>query len=269
MRLSPLLPFSLALLAPAVARGQSASSPAEAAPPQAGATSVSEEPEAPLEGEASAPSRVFVDPARRTGFTTGLRLGFGLPLGKAGHDVADASRELSDLTSWRMPVWVDVGYTFGALTLGLYAQVGVGGTGDACVADCDWSDLRFGLTGELRFAPGAGVDPWLGVGLGYESLSYRTLFSQMATDDTGEQTTFNVRATERFLGPELLLHGGVDFQVEDALRIGPFAALSVGQYVSDHYDCTPDNPYCPRGSSIDGAALHGWVSIGLRGAYTP
>src|SRR5690349_14718184 len=83
MRLSRLLPFSLALLAPAVARAQSAPSPAEAAPPEAGATQVSE-PEAPLEGEASAPSRVFVDPARRTGFTTGLRLGFGLPLGKAG-----------------------------------------------------------------------------------------------------------------------------------------------------------------------------------------
>ena len=57
--------------------------------------------------------------------------------------------------------------------------------------------------------------------------------------------------------------------MEDALRVGPFAALSLGQYTSDSYDCQPDNPVCPTGNSIEGAALHGWISIGVRGAYTP
>ena len=118
-------------------------------------------------------------------------------------------------------------------------------------------------------AHGAVVDPWIGLGLGYESLSYRTLSSVMVTDEMGQQDSVNVRATERFAGPELLVHGGVDFQVEDALRVGPFAALSVGQYTTDSFDCQPDNPACPSGNSVDGGALHGWISIGVRGAYTP
>jgi hypothetical protein len=266
MRLSR-LSLSLALLAPTVAGAQPPPPPAVATAEVAPASAAPEA--APLEGEASAPARVFVEPARRSGFTSGLRLGAGLPIGKAGRDPLDADRALSDLTSWRAPVWVDVGYSFGALTLGAYAQVGVGGTGDACAADCDWSDIRFGIQGELRFAHGAVVDPWLGLGFGYEALSYRTLFNATVMDETGAESTVSVRATERFVGPELLVHGGVDFQAEDALRIGPFAALSLGQYVNDSYDCQPDNPACPRGNSVDGGTLHGWITFGLRGAYTP
>src|SRR5262245_6651848 len=130
MRLSRLLPSSLALLAPTVAGAQPASPPAPAPAPVAVSAEVAPAPAPPeaaaLEGEASAPPRVFVDPARRSGFTTGLRLGAGLPIGKAGRDPLAAERSLSDLTTWRAPVWVDVGYSFGALTLGVYAQVGVG-----------------------------------------------------------------------------------------------------------------------------------------------
>jgi hypothetical protein len=272
MRLSRLLP-SLVLLAPTAARAQPAAplapAPAEVAAAMEPPPVASTPEEAPLEGEASVPPRVFVDAAHRSGFTSGLRLGAGLPIGAAGRDALDAERTLSDLAPWRAPVWVDVGYSLGALTLGVYAQVGVGGTGDACLADCDWSDIRFGISGELRLAHGAVVDPWIGLGLGYEALSYRTLFSATVTDDMGQASTVSVRATERFVGPELLVHGGLDFQVEDALRVGPFAALSLGQYTSDSYDCTPDNPACPSGSSVDGGALHGWISFGVRGAYTP
>ncbi|HWO09305.1 MAG TPA: hypothetical protein VNN80_07490 [Polyangiaceae bacterium] len=256
MRL-PLLPLSLALFAPAAAaQPNSEPVPPAAAPPEAS------------EGEASAPQRVFIAAEQREGFTAGLRLGVGVPYGNAGRDTAGGDRELSDLTTVRVPVWVDVGYSFGALTLGIYGQVGVGVSGDACIGDCDWSDVRVGAQGELRFAPGAPVDPWLGVGLGVESLSYRTLAESAVVDPSTSQP-LTVRATERFVGPELLLHAGVDFQVEDALRFGPFAALSVGQYVADSYNCTPDSPLCRGGSSVDGGALHGWISVGLRGAYTP
>lgn len=224
-------------------------------------------------------SSVPTDPARRTGFTVGLRLGVGIPLGKAGEpdvpalpgvQAPAAERDLSDLTPWRTPVWLDVGYTLsGALTLGVYGQVGFGGSGDACVQDCDWSDIRVGAQAELRFLPGAAVDPWIGVGLGYEWLSYRQLLSGQAPNAAGELVDFTVRATERFGGPELLLQGGIDFQVEDALRIGPFASATLAQYLTDSYSCQPALDVCPSGSSIDGAAFHSWVGVGLRGAYTP
>jgi hypothetical protein len=215
-------------------------------------------------------SRVAVDPAERSGFTTGLRLGIGVPLGKAGRDPADAERDLSDLTPWRAPVWVDIGYALsGAMTIGVYAQVGVGGVGDACAGDCDWSDIRLGADVEWRFLPGATVDPWLGAGLGWEWLSFRQLISAEVPDGEGGTTTATGRLSERFGGPELMLHGGVDFQVENALRIGPYAAATVSQYLTDSFQCTPATSQCPPDGSIEGSAFHAWISVGLRGAYTP
>jgi hypothetical protein len=215
-------------------------------------------------------SRVGVDPAHRTGFSTGLRLGVGVPLGKAGDDVLGAERDLNDLTPWRAPVWIDIGYALtGGLTIGAYAQVGVGGNGDRCISDCDWSDIRVGAEAMLPFLPGAPVNPWLGVGLGWEWLTFRQLLTIDVPDDMGGTTPVRFRVAERFGGPELLLQGGVDFQVEDALRIGPYASATLSQYLTDSFTCTPGNPACPPDGSIDGSALHSWIGVGLRGAYTP
>jgi hypothetical protein len=293
--------LSIALVGAASAQAQAPASPAAApeavpaaapppATPEAGGTELGA-PEAtlnvgvaPASGSSDAlvdsgmQSDVPTDPAHRTGFTAGLRLGVGIPLGKAGTpDVGNlpgvqvAERDLSDLTPLRAPVWVDLGYTLsGALTVGAYGQVGFGTTGDACVQDCDWSDLRIGAQAELRFLPGAAINPWLGVGLGYEWLSYRQLLSAQTPDGQGGQRVDTVRATERFGGPELLLQGGVDFQVEDALRIGPYASATLAQYLTDSYSCQPAvADLCPSGGSIDGAAFHSWIGVGLRGAYTP
>jgi hypothetical protein len=66
-----------------------------------------------------------------------------------------------------------------------------------------------------------------------------------------------------------LLQGGIDFQVEDALRVGPFLSATLAQYVTDSYSCQPSVPMCPSGGSIEGAAFHSWIGVGLRGAYTP
>lgn len=226
--------------------------------------------DATLDGNVSASDDSAVLPENRTGFTTGLRTGLGVPLGKAGQDFTGAARDLSDLTSWRAPIWIDVGYSpSGSTTLGAYLQVGVGGTGDSCIADCDWSDLRIGASAEWRLLPGAAVDPWIGVGLGYEWLSYRVLISAMIENEDGVLETVRGRATERFGGPELLLHGGVDFQVDDALRIGPYASATAGQYLTDSYRCQPASDLCPEDGSIDGAAFHSWIGVGVRGAYTP
>lgn len=268
--------LSLTLL---VAAGANAQAPASAPIQLGGSASLSAEGDA-ASGSAQAPAAVELDPGQqgqvaiapehRTGFSTGLRLGVGVPLGKAGQDLFGAGRDLGDLTPWRMPVWLDVGYALsGALTIGAYAQVGAGGVGDACAGDCDWSDARLGVQAEWRFAPGAPVNPWLGAGLGYEWLSFRQLLVGQVPDGMGGMETVTGRATEHFAGPELTLQGGVDFQVEDALRIGPYASATASQYVTDSFSCTPANELCPDGGSIHGAAFHSWIGVGLRGAYTP
>jgi hypothetical protein len=278
LRLSP-LPLSLLITAVASAQAPAPGVSQQPALPQAPAPAPMAEAESAssmqgaTEGVAIDPvqhSRVAVDAAERTGFSTGLRLGVGLPLGKAGEDPFGAERDLNDLTPWRAPVWVDLGYALsGAATVGAYAQVGVGGAGDSCVGDCDWSDIRVGAEAEWRFLPGAPVDPWLGVGLGWEWLSFRQLVSVEVPDDMGNMVTATGRVAERFGGPELMLHGGIDFQVEDALRIGPYASATVSQYLTDSFSCTPPSELCPSDGSIDGSALHSWIGVGLRGAYTP
>jgi hypothetical protein len=305
MRTLRITPFSLSLLAaanasaqaPAPAQPPAAPIEAPAAPPPppdaAGAGTIQIEGNASLSPDASTAdaaaeasassgdaaidpvqhSRVDVAPENRTGFSAGLRLGVGVPLGKAGENpLTGAGRDVSDLTPWRAPVWVDIGYALsGALTISGYAQVGVGGIGDDCIDDddCDWSDIRVGAEAEWRFAPGAPVNPWLGVGLGWEWLSFRQLVSFQVPDGMGGMMTATGRVSETFGGPELMLQGGIDFQVEDALRIGPYASATVSQYLTDSFSCTPASELCPPDGSIDGAAFHSWIGVGLRGAYTP
>jgi hypothetical protein len=208
----------------------------------------------------------------RSGFETGLRVGIGLPLGKAGQNAANAERELSDLTPWRAPLWVDLGYRLSdTTTLGAYAQIGIGGSGDDCAGTCNWSDLRVGAQGQWRLAPGASVDPWLGVGVGYAWLTFRTLEIRRVPDpeEPAEMIDVPVRTAEQLGGPELLLQGGVDFQVEDSLSIGPYASATVGSYLSDGFKCQPEGFPCPTGSSIEGSGLHSWLGVGLRGSYAP
>jgi len=199
------------------------------------------------------------------GFEAGLRLGIGLPLGSAGRSALGEERKVGDLVTWRTPVWVDVAYRVSPVaSYGLYGQIGVGGTGDACPGRCDWSDLRVGAQGKWRFNPGANVDPWLGLGVGFESLNFQTF----AVGRDQEGTAFVFQATERLMGPELLLQGGLALLVADALQLGPYVSASVSSYVGDHYTCSTDLA-CPGGSSVDGSGFHAWLGVGLSGSYSP
>lgn len=231
----------------------------DAAPAVPAATA--ESPAADASAGPTGPAREF-----RPGFEAGLRLGIGLPLGNVGKGALGEERKIGDLVTWRTPVWVDVAYRVSPVaSYGLYGQIGVGGTGDACVGKCDWSDLRVGAQGKWRFNPGAHVDPWLGLGVGLESLNFQT--SEGRLDSEG--FTFQEQTTERLMGPELLLQGGLALLVDETLQLGPYVSASVGSYVGDHYRCGPDPAACPSGSSLDGSGFHAWLGVGLSGSYSP
>jgi hypothetical protein len=271
---------TLALLA--MSPGALAQAPTPAATPAAaapGASSAAEPPSnaamqapaadvgAPALDSGAAPEQAT--PAFTTGFEAGLRLGIGLPVGNAGKDAFGLERKLSDLVTWRTPIWVDATYRVSpGASYGLYAQFGVGGTGDACVGKCDWSDLRIGAQGQWRFNAGSNVEPWLGLGVGYESLGLQTLASVPNVDSPTEET-FPVRVKERLGGPELLLQGGLQLRVENALQLGPFLAASVGSYIGDRYRCDLVITACPVGSSVEGSAFHAWLGLGVSGRYSP
>lgn len=267
MRTGKLTGFTLTLLTALKANAQEPAAPTPAGVAVRGEVSGSST-AATDSGASGNPEAAY---GARTGFETGLRLGVGVPVGKGGRDLAGGERSLGDLTTWRAPLWLDVGYRLSAATtLGAYAQVGVGGNGDACVGECDWSDIRVGAQAQWRLAPGSGVSPWIGIGAGYEWLSYRTLLQvPLADAEPGEPDAVAVRTAELLAGPELLLQAGIDFLLEDSFSVGPYASATFGQYLSDSVKCEPRDLPCAEIPAIDGAGFHSWLGVGLRGSYTP
>lgn len=224
-----------------------------------------------LEGDSGSDQAAPGDGSVESGIETGLRVGWGVPLGKAGESQRGTERELRDLTPWRAPLWLDVGYRISPqTTLGGYLQLGVGESGDACEGECDWSDIRVGLHGQFRLAaPSSPIQPWVGAGLGYEWLSFRTLAPVSVMDpESGELIDVPVRTAEQLGGPELLAQLGLDFRVEDSLVIGPYLSATLGQYLTDGYKCRP-NISCTQENALEGSGFHSWLGIGLRGSYLP
>ena len=112
------------------------------------------------------------------------------------------------------------------------------------------------------------MDPWLGLGLGFESLGLQSVSTGPTPDDPSD-TFVPRRVKERLGGPELLLQGGLLLRVENALELGPFVAASVGSYIVDHYRCEIVVTACPLGSSVEGSGVHAWLGVGVSGRYSP
>ena len=180
----------------------------------------------------------------------GLRLGYALPAGKIG-DVSVAGQtadggKLSDHVSGQIPIWIDAGYmVIPNLLVGLYGQYGFISTKDC--DGCSAHDLRIGIQGQYHFTPEQSIDPWLGIGFGYESLG---------TSQTVAGQSFDASAH----GWELLnLQGGVDFEVIPKFTVGPFLSFSLDQFSSES----------SGGTSIDYTSkqLHEWILIGAKGTF--
>ncbi len=61
-------------------------------------------------------------------------------------------------------------------------------------------------------------------------------------------------------GWELLnLQGGVDFQVANAITVGPFLSFSLDQYSSSKFGDTS--------TDIGSKALHEWITFGVKGTF--
>jgi hypothetical protein len=208
-------------------------------------------------------------PARR--FELGLRSGFGLPFGRyadvrqIGNFRDSNVNALSDDTHGAIPLWLDVGYRLTpALVLGVYALYGVvlpkaGAVGDplggGCPEglDCTGGGVRFGVQAQYHFSPAAFVDPWLGLGVGYEWITSHV---------EGQVIGLPIDVRTEHSGPELLhLQGGVDLRTSAALAFGPFAALSLMQYTS----CSAELDGRDSDCRLPDLAWHGWFVLGVRG----
>ena len=188
--------------------------------------------------------------AAPTGPEIALRTAYAVPLGEVVSDLG-----IRDVTSGGIPVWIDVGYRFKPkLYAGLYGSYGFLFAG-TCGAgnDCSQHDVRVGGDLQFHLTPDARFDPWFGIGIGYEWLTYSEVRST-----AGQEAT--VRGLE-----SLMLQGGVHAAVAPGLRLGPFAAVSLGTYT----DGSTSGILGSSSGSLTDRRPHFWLTFGFRGAFNP
>jgi hypothetical protein len=190
----------------------------------------------------------------------GVRLGYAIPFGDAVG--GPGNNALSNLYSGAIPIWVDIGYRMpdAHLYIGLFAQYAFaiinnnnGSIGQSCNASgvsCSGGIAMVGADVHYHFSPGKTLDPWAGLGLGWE-------FANVNASVNGASAGFGVNGFQ-FVNGQF----GVDYRVLPTLGVGPFLMMSVGQYEN----CS-NSGQGSLGCTIPDKAVHGWFTIGFRAAY--
>jgi hypothetical protein len=215
----------------------------------------------------------FATPARADE-QSGLAVGFGIagavPFGNA-HSAANGVATSSTISMQSMdraslPFWFNLGWRFSPRTyLGLFYQYAptfppsnkcampyAPANGVAGSTTCDGSNQKFGVDFAYHIRPKELVDPWIGIGLGYELNN--TNYSTGASSDTMNWQLGGLMADIKL---------GADLRFSKVIPIGPFVDLSVSQY-------NTENVYSPNQSSTSvpfSGALHGWFTAGLRAQF--
>ncbi|MCY1001921.1 outer membrane beta-barrel protein [Myxococcus sp. MISCRS1] len=203
------------------------------------------------------------------GFALGLRAGFAVPYGDlAGNPNGEGDgAPVGDLVSSVIPLELNAGYFFNKnFYLGAFFQYGLGslnteevaGEEDPCSVDgvsCSASQLRFGVNAAYHFDATPLVDPWVGVGIGYEILN-----TKISLELLGEELSVktSVKGFE-FVSAQ----GGVDFRISPKFSVGPYITATVGQYSSASLSDGEDE----ESQDIEEKAIHGWINGGVRAQF--
>jgi outer membrane protein len=180
-----------------------------------------------------------------SGLRVALRTGVARPLGQA----FTASGAMTDTITGYVPVRLDVGYRFARhFYVGVAAQIAtIIPSGCPSGSSCSGSDARVGIMAAYHLRPTRTVDPWAGVGIGYEALSVSRTVGGSSVDISAR-------------GFEILdLELGVDLRLTRSLRVGPVLSSSIGSYTRLAVNGT-------RTADFD-TSTHAWVMLGFRGAF--
>ena len=204
-----------------------------------------------LAQEPPSPRRDF-----RPGPSVGLRLGWGFPFGnRAKVGGVDESMGPSANFSGMAPIWVDGGYRFNKLVyVGGYFQYGFlfVSKEHGCpspLTSCHAHDIRGGAAVHFHLMPLHAVDPWLGIGLGYESST--TTFegeAQSATRTNGGIEFANAQV-------------GLDVHTFFGFEWGPFASFSLDEYSTE----TQTPPFgATEKYALRDKTIHYFLVLGIR-----
>jgi hypothetical protein len=190
------------------------------------------------------------------GLSAGVRVGYGAPIGNAY-----TGKSLGDLQGGANPWWFDLGYRFNPhFYLGAFYQFAMTyppnhtcGTSPSGVAQsCDGNYQKFGIDAMYHILPKSLVDPWVGLGIGYEitRINYES--------NPGNETNYVARGWQY-----VDIQAGLDLLLSKRIPFGPFVDLSFSQYAYAH---TGDQ----NGNTTDvfiPSTVHEWLTVGLRGMF--
>ena len=190
-------------------------------------------------------------PEPRKGFQLGMRTGYAIPMGK----LADTTNgDVSNYFSGQVPFLFDIGAKVHPnLFLGGYVGFGFGGAAGDLQAACDRANtqcvaasFRVGIEILANLLPAGRVNPWVGYGIGIESLAF------VSSNDVSLSTA----------GPEYArFMAGVDFRLSRTVGLGPVVDYSIGQYATATLKV---NGRTVEDGEIANKAGHQWLTLGIK-----
>lgn len=193
-------------------------------------------------------------------FLVSARTGFSLPLGSVAGGASE--KPLDQLVLGQIPLQVDLGGRMGNLFVGGYAAMAANLLASKydCnpLARCSSSSISFGLQIHYHLAPERPLNPWFGVGVGYELL-------QVRREDRVNDANYSQSVVH---GPQLLkLMGGAEFRASSKFGVGPFAEISLGEYWNESSRLKTNQMDVATSDALVGKALHAWIGLGVRVTY--
>jgi outer membrane protein W len=202
-----------------------------------------------------------------SGLAVGVRVAYAIPFGNAHNassDPGSTAISMKDLDRGALPVTFDLGYRFSPSTyLGVFytfaptfppsgnCRTPLPNT-TAGETTCDGNDQKIGIDFQYHIRPKAFLDPWVGIGVGYE-------INQLNTS-TGASSDTSSYQTDGFL---VDLQLGADLRVSHRIPFGPYIDFSAGQY-------NTENVFTPNGHGVPvdfSGTLHEWLTLGLRAQF--
>jgi outer membrane protein W len=215
-----------------------------------------------------APADTFT---RQTGLETDVSVGYAFPHGGISGASGD---QVAKNISGMIPLHLAIGYRLlPKVMAGVYVEYGFGLVGstlrnlcDAAEAQfptagvsCSTHDLRLGIQGQYHLQPNATLDPWFGLGAGYEWMGVAATSSQRGVSGTGKGTTRGFEFAN--------LQVGVDCALSNKLAVGPFIGGTLARYATISVTSKSLGTKKTTTTDISHQTWHEWILSGIRAAY--
>ncbi len=188
---------------------------------------------------------------------TGLSLPFGSFQDRADAGPLGGARDARDLVGPQIPLALDIGakaskWIFIGGYLSFAAGLAAGELAESCdalKADCRALSFRIGAQIHYAIAPDERLNPWVGYGLGYSSVT---------VGDDALDVTYRGFDFGHFMA-------GLDVRVSRFIGIGPFVDFTIGKYASR----TVESAATRISGDIAGRSFHSWLTVGPRLTILP